>query len=299
MKNDQKKKVRNTAANLGNLDERAMLVHLSIGFWQGRKRDKDKTNEVAKQSQADDDAGTWWTRVVPLHAVKPIVNARLQARADHLKFTLPWRDDGFRVLPAAMFMKYTAAMRIQQEKYKKVVATFLKDYPGYVKAAPKRLGSLFKAEMLPTPAELEDKYPWSLRFVPLPTAGDFRVELGSSRTEEIRKAIEKDSKAAMEAAMSDLWNRLHESVGKIAERLDDDEGVFRKNLIENVTELCEMLPAMNVTGDPDLEAARQQVIAKLTKQEPEVLRKNKAVRADTAKAANDILKKMEAYRAKK
>src|SRR5436853_517110 len=58
------------------LDERAMLVYLSIGFWEGRKKDKEKSKEVMKDEHAHQDSGTWWTRIVPPSATKPVVNAR-------------------------------------------------------------------------------------------------------------------------------------------------------------------------------------------------------------------------------
>lgn len=281
------------------LDERAMLVYLSIGFWEGRKKDEAKSSEVIKDERASEDAGTWWTRTIPPHATKPIINARLRARAVHLEYTMPWMDDGFRILPASMFLKYTEAMRQGQDNFNTVVADFLMEYPQIVKDASARLGGLFKPEMFPSQDDLANKYPWQLRFIPLPTAGDFRVNLGIEAADDIRKNIQAQVDEAMAGAMRDLWERLHEGVSKIAEKLNDSEAVFRDSLIGNVVELCELLPQMNITGDKKLEAARQDVIKKLTKQEPEVLRKNKTARADTAKAAGDILKQMESFRPKK
>lgn len=277
------------------LGERAMLVNLSIGFWEGRKRDKEMADEVTKHEGAAKDAGIWWTKIIPTEATKPIILQRQHARELHFKYTLPWADDGFRVLPAAMFLKYTAEMRAIQALFRAAVADFVTEYPGLVADGKVRLGGLFDADMFPRADEVANKFPWTLRFVPVPTAGDFRVELDAGKVNEIRKGIERDTKAAMDAAMGNLWNRLFAQVGKIAERLADTKGVFRDSLIGNVVELCNLLPAMNVTNDKELEASRQNVIAKLTKQDPEVLRKNPAARTDTAKAANDILEKMKQF----
>lgn len=281
------------------LDERAMLVYLSIGLWAGRKIDQELTSQVTKAARAEADAGKWWTRVVPAHATKPIVNARMRARHIHFECTLPWQDNGVRVLPSSMFLDYSQKMRKAEEEFRKAVVVFLKEYPTYVADASIRLGTLFKPELFPTAEAISDKFPWSIHYSPLPTAGDFRVDLGEDTTAEIRKGIQDQADAAMADAMSDLWQRLHDGVSKIAERLNDPDGIFRDSLIENVTELCELLPKMNVTGNKDLEKARQDVVKKLSKQEPEVLRKNKPARADAAKQAADILKQMETYMSKR
>jgi hypothetical protein len=281
------------------LDERAMLVYLSIGFWEGRKKDKSKTDEVLKDEKADTDAGLWWTRTMPKSATNPILTARSAARAIHMKLTLPWQDQGFRILPATMYLNYTAEMRKCEAHFRAQVNNFLDRYPTLVSDAATRLGGLYKPEDFPSVGDIRDKYPWQIKVTPLPTASDFRVNLGSDQTEAIKKSIQSQADAAMADAMGDLWERLHEAVKKMADRLGDSEGVFRDSLVENIAGLCEILPKMNITGDKQLETARQEVLSKLSKAEPEVLRKNKSARADTAKAANDILKKMEAFLPKK
>lgn len=279
----------------GKLEERAMLVTLSIGYWEGLKADRNKTGEVTKDEKAAADAGTWITRVVPPAAIKPVLLARDKAREVHFKYTLPWQDGGVRVLPANMFMEYTKAMRAAEEGYRAAVNAFLAEYPTILANAEERLGGLFKADFFPRPEQLKYKYPWTMRINPIPTAGDFRVALTDDAIAEIKAGIAKQNEVAMADAMGDLWNRLYEQVGKIAERLGDEKGVFRDSLIENVAALCELLPRMNVTGNKELEAMRKAVVAKLAKTEPEVLRKNKTARAEAAKDANDILKKMEAF----
>lgn len=286
-------------APTGGLDERAMLVRLSIGFWEGRKKDKTKTDEVVKDERALPDAGTWWTRLISVADTNPINTASAQARAAHARFTLPWYDDGVRVLPAAMFLQYTAEMRKYETAFRASVDTFLNAYPRLVENAATRLGGLFNPAHYPTPKTLAEKFSWVIRFTPLPNENDFRVNLDKATTEQIKKGIAEEGAKAMETAMGDLWERLHGAVARIADRLGDPEGIFRDTLIKNVVEICEILPRMNVTGNPELEAARAAVMAKLAKQEPETLRVNKAVRADAAKDAAAILAKMEAFMGKR
>ncbi len=177
-------------------------------------------------------------------------------------------------------------LRKCRQDFDKAVDTFVADYPSIVAKAPERLGKLLKEEWYPKAEDIKAKFSWDIRFYPLPTAGDFRVDLGDETTQAIKDQIEEQSKQAFESAMSDLWTRLHTCVSKIAERLGDPE---------NTVELCDLLPKLNVTGSKELDDMRRKVIADLTKQDPEVLRKNKPARADAAAKAAEILKQMAGF----
>lgn len=279
----------------GAIAERAMLANQCISVWEGRKKDKTISDEVLTDATAQKDAGAWWTRTVPQSALKAIGLAVHHARKAHWESTLPWSDAGPRVLPASMFFEYTSKMQKAKAEFDAAVEGFLVEYPKLVAEAPARLGKLMTDVEFPSVDQLRSKFSFSTQITPLPSAGDFRVDLGADRTNDIREQIEAQSNASMARAMGDLWTRLHAAVDKIATRLSDDEAVFRDSLIENLVDLCELLPKMNVTQDQNLDAMRDEVLSKLSKQDPEVLRKNKPARADAAKAANEIAEKMKAF----
>ena len=76
-----------------------------------------------------------------------------------------------------------------------------------------------------------------------------------------------------------------------------DDGVehpFRDSVITNLVKLVDVLPKLNVTGDPELERLAAQVRASLLV-DPQELRKSESVRTETAKAASDIANRMAAY----
>jgi hypothetical protein len=87
----------------------------------------------------------------------------------------------------------------------------------------------------------------------------------------------------------------------LAERLQayrvTEEGVqhpFRDTIVTNLVKLVDVLPKLNVTGDPELERLASEVRASLLV-DPQELRKSESVRTETAKAANRIAARMAAY----
>ncbi len=280
-----------TATNLG---ERAMLVDLSIGAWLGQKFDYKTTGEVLTDSSAESDGGVWRTHLVPRKMMKKIRKIISTSRAAHYELTLPWNDGGIRILPAALFLAYTEEMRKHESEFMAIVTNFIEvEYDGILAEAATRLGKLYRPEQYPTPAQLRKKFSFHTHVQPIPSAGDFRVALGSDTTEAVKADIEKQTKEAIDRATGSLWERLHQCVEKIAERLSDADATFRDSLIGNVQELAGMLPVLNIMGDKNLADMAAKVMEKLGNLSPDSLRENAAQRSDAAKAANSILKSME------
>ena len=74
----------------------------------------------------------------------------------------------------------------------------------------------------------------------------------------------------------------------MAAKLADKKGIFRDTLVTNIVELCQILPALNLTGDAQLEKLRQQAEQLVKGLDPQDLREVPAVRRATAKKAREI-----------
>ncbi|HSG21231.1 MAG TPA: hypothetical protein VLA31_10715, partial [Burkholderiaceae bacterium] len=128
---------------------------------------------------------------------------------------------------------------------------------------------------------------------PVPST-DFRVAIGSAELSRIQQDVERRVQEAAQNAMKDLWQRLHDRVKHMAEKLADPKAIFRDSMVENAREICAMLPRLNFTDDPQLEAMRQEVEASLLKH-PDALRNDPDLRRDTAATAKDIMDRMSVF----
>lgn len=133
------------------------------------------------------------------------------------------------------------------------------------------------------------------------TAGDFRVALGDEEKDRIKRQIAAAVEASLQVASRELWQRLYAAVSHLAERLQaykvTEEGVehpFRDSVVTNLVKLADVLPKLNVTGDPELERLAAQVRASLLV-DPQELRKSEPLRTETAKTAAAIAHMMGAY----
>jgi len=272
-------------------------------MWSARKHDPDASQEIAQRHGAQADAGRYHKVLLPKEALAEIQKIVSEARQEHYFMTLPWDDNGYRVLPAAAYMDHTEKMRELSNRFSPAVEALAREFGKLVEEAKVRLGGLFRSEDYPAPEELRSKFSFETKVMPLPDAGDFRVSLGDEEKERIKRQITTAVEASLQVASRDLWLRLYEAVTHLAERLQayqvTEEGVehpFRDSVVTNLVKLVDILPKLNVTADLELERLAAQVRASLLV-DPQELRKSESVRTETAKAAAIIAQRMAGYMA--
>ena len=292
-----------TSISEPSLASRAMLCSLSISMWSARKHDPDASQEIAQRHGAQADAGRYHKVLLPKAALAEIQKVVSDARQEHYFMTLPWDDNGYRVLPAAAYMDHTEKMRELSNRFTPAVEALAREFGKLVEEAKVRLGGLFRSEDYPSPDELCSKFSFETKVMPLPDAGDFRVTLGDEEKERIKRQITTAVEASLQVASRDLWQRLYDAVSHLAERLSaykvtgvGVEHPFRDTVVSNLVKLVDVLPKLNVTGDPELERLAEQVRASLLI-DPQELRKSESIRSETAKNASAIALRMQAYMA--
>ena len=273
------------------LQERAMLVNLSISAWTASKKDNKASDSVKSQAAANTKAGWFNKRLIDPTALQPLGKLEGRCRDMHYKFTLAWGDNGDRILPAAAYFDYTEQLRGLRAEYEAAVDQFCRDYPQLVQDARLMLGTMYDPNDYPAVGSIKQRFGIRTVFTPVPDAEDFRVSVGAAAVEEIKKSITDSVNARLVGATRDCWVRLEEAVKAIHERLSDPDAVFRDSLIENLSVLLDLLPKLNITGDQKLNQVVKQCRDWLITP-PDNLRgrRNVAFRALTAEKAGEILK---------
>lgn len=281
------------------LNERAMLAALNISQWTARRLDKKITQEVAAQHGIDISAGNYNKCLLSgagMDHLKAISKKANELRAYHYENTLPWFDNGARILPSQRFEEYHLTMLKGIEEFKDMVRDFAREYPSYKIQAQMDLNSLYRDNDYPiSGADVGSRFSASVHFLPLPDGEDFRVLIADEHIDGIREDIQAQVKTATQDAMKDLWQRLYKPVKHMAETLHDTDKVFRDTLVSNVLDIVRILPDLNIDDDMDLESFRREVERELCDTDANDLRKDKEARADTARKAKDILDKMSGY----
>jgi hypothetical protein len=289
---------RNMGVSMTNtIADRAMLVCLNIKGWTGAAKERKVVPEAARAHGAGEGSLKGTKLLVPKDALEPIRKAADAARAYHMSMSLPWGQDGQRILPAKAFFAYTAEMDKLRSQYQAAVRDFVAEYPDHVNRARVMLNGLFDASEYPDPDEIGRRFDFRVKKYPFPDGADFRVDLGDETVARLRDEITQSVNESVQQAVTHLWERLHRGVSHMVERLHAYrrnpesgklEGNFHGSLVENLRDLVAVLPTLNLTGDPKLDAMAKRVEADLCKFDADSLKEDEAVRRQVANDAADV-----------
>lgn len=275
-----------------SIAKRAMLVSLSISTWTGRKLDKQATAEVNQAHSAKDTAGRYNKMLMPKVALEAVSKVASAARGYLYENTLPWKDNGERVLLSTSYFDHMQKMRDFEQQFKDEVDNFVDQYYSNRERARYELNSLFKEEDYPDVSEIRYKFSFNHRVGVLPTANDFRVEMPQDEIDKVRAELEGEMNRYAKTAMDSVWKQLSETLAHMAERLGDPQAKFHATTITNLEDLIARLPHLNLTEDNTLDTLASEIKDCLIGYTAPELKSDPTVRAAVATEADRIHKKM-------
>lgn len=283
-----------------SISSSAVLVSLNISVWPASKLDREVTDKVITDANANANAGKFMKDLFAGTSLrKDIEKFAAGCRVRHLKFTLPWADKGERLLTTALFMDYKKFINDAEFKFEQLCENFFTAYPQLLADAPANLKGLYKAEDYPDLEEVKRRFGFRYVFSPLPEAGDFRLDVGNADLEELKHKYASDYELRLAEAMREPWDRLHKVLTSMSDKLKDDdtdkEGNsnkrYHESLVTNATDLCALLTKLNITQDPKLEEARKQLETTMLGADIEAIKESPAVRESMKSKVDAILDK--------
>ena len=277
----------------------AVLIDLSIGTWTGRKLDKRASNDVTAQNGAAKGTANVHKKLLgdcaELDAVQKFA---ANARNAHYAMTMPWSDLGMRLCPTKKYIAsiggYEQTMTGLQTEFWRLANAFLDAYDWERGQAQLKLAGLWNSDDYPSREALASKFRFRFTALPLPDAGDWRLDVGNEAAVAMREQYEKFYGDQLKDAMNDVWRRAHEALAKMSERLDyaDDatKKVFRDSMVTNVREIVDLLDTMNITADPVMATAHRRLDEALQGITPDALRDDAYLRAQTKREVDAVKK---------
>ena len=273
-----------------------MLAAVHISVWTATKHDKEVSRQVADQHGANESAGRYNKKLLQqaakLDAIKTLAG---QIRTHVYKVTLPWSDEGHRILPSSLYFPLAEEMKDWERRFYFAVNEFLAEYPSYIEQGRMELRGLFRPEDYPDPQKIREKFELRLEILPIPSGEDFRVSLSEEQRARISRDIDAQVRVSLQKGTQELWLRLRKLVEHMVSRLQQPEGKLYASVVDNIVELIHVLPALNLTGDPTLSAFIEEIRSRLCSASAKELKANDLLRATTAQEAADIASRMAAH----
>lgn len=268
-----------------SIKNECFTVSMSVGVWMGYRLDKETTAKVTTEAGAKADAGRFNKHLVPRDSLSDVVAAVSQLRSHLYSNTLPWKDNGDRLVTRKLFQDFMFAHEKLRNDFNAAVEQFLTvKYQTARDQAEFRMGDLFDESDYPSTTMLRHKFYVALDIDGIGDAYDFRLNTDESI---IQSRITK--------AVGGLWEKLSKPLEHFAAKMGDADCVFRDTTVSNLRDIVEILPALNFTDDPELAALGERIRKNLAGYEAKDLRNNPVTRAAVASEADEILKSMKGF----
>lgn len=285
----------------------AMTINLHLGLWMGAKLDKTAGAHLVRDSGGDDDEAVDVRKMlVSKLALKPVKTAKNAIYLHHIDRTLPWKDNGERMLPRKMYETYIDEHAPLEQAYMDEADRFINVYAQERERAAFRLGSMFDLDDYPHPDDIRPRYYCRMVIDGISDAKDFRVGLSGPTIELIRADIQARTEARIFAAQAEVWKRIEGTVthfaGRMAVQLEEvEEGQKRPPLhqstIDNLIHLVNSLPMLNIVGDPNVKAMGRKLHNMLTRyNDADSMKKDTALCAAAHNEVQDIMAEMSVFK---
>lgn len=282
-------------ASAPSISSSAMLVELNISVWTGKKKDKRASAEVTRDNHAASGVASVNKKLLgdcaELDAVQKFAG---NVRTLHYSATMPWSDSGLRLLPTAQYFKYQNQMTMLRAEFDRLVERFLAAYDWEISQAQVKLGGLFDVREYPNTDTLRDKFRFKMNYIPLPEAGDWRVDMEREAQDALREQYQAAFNEQLTGAMNDLWRRLYDTLNTLSRQLDVGEDGKNNRVYQSVfdraLEIIDMMETCNITNDQNMQLMQKRLKLAFRGLTVEAVKDDDYLRAETKKTLDAAIK---------
>jgi hypothetical protein len=145
---------------------------------------------------------------------------RSEARVWFNSHTLPWDDNGARLITTRQYLDVVGKAAEYETKFDGLVRAFVSTYSTAISKQAFEMGSLFDRSEYPLADEVAAKFRFGLSLSPLPSSGDFRVDIGHEAQRHLAEQYERATAERVAGAVQDTWNRVRDQVSWVRERME-------------------------------------------------------------------------------
>jgi hypothetical protein len=288
----------NFAPVVQSISSSSMLVELGIGVWTGRKQDKRASEEVVAANNADKGVARVTKSLLGnCDELDALVKFAANVRNIHYNSTLPWSDMGPRLLPTPRYFAYHKNMSALQAEFARMVDAFIAAYDLEVAAAQAKLGDLFDVSEYPNAADLRQKFSFKFNYIPLPDAGDWRLDIGNEALASLQEQYQAHYAGQLDTAMRDIWQRLYKTLSTLSAQLSDktEDGKTPRifaSVFDRMQEVLDLMETCNMTGDPQMQLMQRRLSQTFKGVTIEDIKDDAYLRRETKQAIDAAIKNL-------
>lgn len=286
-----------------SLASSAVLVSVDVNVWSATKQDRNISNEVTANKNADSSAGRFVKNLLADNLEHKRVTNYRQTIYNWLKRSTYRWNNAQDLLPVLHIEKFKEEYEQHEAEFYRLLDDFLDNYSSIVSDMAFKQGDMFNRDDYPTVDEVRAKFGIRLYVSEVPTQ-DFRCRVADDIADDLKQQYETQANEIITGIMSEQVSRLVEVMESIshccgyAETTDPQTGetLSKKRkiydtTIEKAKELASLYRDFNLSNNKELQEASIKLDVALSGVSAEMLRDSDAVRNRVQEDVEDILSK--------
>lgn len=282
----------------------ALLVHLYISQWSGKKIDGRAANTLTNAVNAKANSASVVKHLLGADCAElnRIHNLGTTARTWFVSATMPWMDRGTRLLPVRRFVEVEQELLQRQQLYYEAVDELMDVYSDRVAQSRVALGAMFDETDCPTPDHVRAAFSMRFRFAPVPESGDFRVDVSNEQMAALMQHYATEATDLVQAGLKASSDVAVEALRTLSDRLDalqeydtnpeartTRKPILRDSVVEHFIDAVDMLEANNVAENPSVSQMATHLRQAARSLDASALRSSVNVRDEAATTVNQVL----------
>lgn len=272
--------------NIENSASKLLKVRVRVSSWMGSVKSDEGQTELAQNHGAEKDALRVGLSLLPKSVQKEIRDHVIGIRkaVDHV--SIMFEKGGFRIMKAVEFSRLNAEVNKRRYAFLEYIHDEVYQKHGELVAmAAARLGSLFDESDFPSQDEILSKYNAKMVVQRVDNLKDFQIEgISDKEADELRKEALADFEANLKEGMMEVVGRLRKAVVEIQDKTKSEDSRYKRAL-ENLAEMCDVVPTLNIIDNEALNNLAAEIKAKIAGQNSEAIKEDKKVAKKLAETA--------------
>lgn len=174
----------------------------------------------------------------------------------HRNNTVPWIDNGPRMIRTELVQEYKQAMRDLTAKADQARDELVAHWDEEVQLDLQRISGinpdLAKAEDYPSSMTIRMAYDATITLMPIPNEDDFRIGMDAEDIQRLKDAATEAEVKATEHIIASLIEPLQSAAEKLKTEIGESGSIFRDSLTENIVEVAARMEKVNISTDPQV-----------------------------------------------
>ena len=195
------------------------IVTLDTGMIPTSIYDDTVSRQVTQSANASAAAAQVRKRIYMPDSTKPLTAVIARARKTHKSLTIPWNNDGARILPARLITRYRNEMDQHMAEMHDARLTFVRQHQRHVQDAQQELGTLFDASLYRsyTVGNIDESIFITYTINAFPNPEHLAIDVAADVLEDIKGTAEKNIEEQVARSANALKDRVVKLIEDTAE----------------------------------------------------------------------------------